>query len=43
MKKTVAAAALVFSTLAAHAEYQQVNLTVFGMDCAPAPMPFTFR
>ena len=35
MKKTFAAAALVFSTLAAHAEYQQVNLTVFGMDCAP--------
>ena len=23
------------STLAAHAEYKQVNLTVFGMDCAP--------
>jgi copper chaperone CopZ len=35
MKKTLAAAALVFSTLAAHAEYQQINLTVFGMDCAP--------
>src|ERR1700712_4004981 len=35
MKKTLAAAALVFFTLAAHAEYQQVNLTVFGMDCAP--------
>ncbi len=35
MKKTLAAAALVFSTLTAHAEYQQVNLTVFGMDCAP--------
>ena len=35
MKKTLVAAALVFSTLAAHAEYQQVNLTVFGMDCAP--------
>ena len=35
MKKTLAAAALVLSTLAAHAEYQQVNLTVFGMDCAP--------
>jgi cation transport ATPase len=34
MKKTLAAIALVFSTLAAHAEYQQVNLTVFGMDCA---------
>jgi cation transport ATPase len=35
MKKTLAAIALVFSTLVAHAEYQQVNLTVFGMDCAP--------
>lgn len=35
MKKTLAAAALLFSTLAAHAEYEQVNLTVFGMDCAP--------
>lgn len=35
MKNTLAAAALLFFTLAAHAEYQQVNLTVFGMDCAP--------
>ena len=35
MKQILAVAALVFSTLAAHAEYQQVNLTVFGMDCAP--------
>ena len=35
MKKTFAAAALVFSTFTAQAEYQQVNLTVFGMDCAP--------
>ena len=35
MKKTFAAAALFFSTLAAQAEYQQVTLTVFGMDCAP--------
>ena len=35
MKNTLAAAALIFSTLAAHAEYSQVNLTVFGMDCAP--------
>jgi copper chaperone CopZ len=35
MRKTLAAAALIFSTIAAHAEYQQVNLTVFGMDCAP--------
>jgi copper chaperone CopZ len=24
-----------FASLAAHAEYEQVNLTVFGMDCAP--------
>ena len=29
------ASTLALSTLAAHAEYQQVNLTVFGMDCAP--------
>ncbi len=35
MKKTLVATALAFSTLAAHAEHQQVNLTVFGMDCAP--------
>ncbi len=35
MKNTLAAGALLFFTLAAHAEYQQVNLTVFGMDCAP--------
>jgi cation transport ATPase len=35
MKKTLAAFALVVSSLTAHAEYQQVNLTVFGMDCAP--------
>ncbi len=35
MKQTLAAAALVLSTVAAHAEYQQVNLTVFGMDCGP--------
>ena len=35
MKKSLAAAMLAVSTLAAHAEYQQVNLTVFGMDCAP--------
>jgi len=34
-EKDSRSAALVFSTLAAHAEYQQVNLTVFGMDCAP--------
>jgi copper chaperone CopZ len=35
MKKTLIAATLALSTLAAHAEYEQVNLTVFGMDCAP--------
>ncbi len=35
MKKTLVATALALSTLAAHAEYEQVNLTVFGMDCAP--------
>jgi cation transport ATPase len=35
MKQILAVGFLVLSTLAAHAEYQQVNLTVFGMDCAP--------
>ena len=35
MKKFLAVGFLAFSTLAAHAEYEQVNLTVFGMDCAP--------
>jgi copper chaperone CopZ len=35
MKKILAAGFLALSTLAAHAEYEQVNLTVFGMDCAP--------
>ncbi len=35
MKKAIAAIALVLFTLPARAEYQQVNLTVFGMDCAP--------
>ena len=35
MKKIFAAGLLALSTLAAHAEYEQVNLTVFGMDCAP--------
>jgi copper chaperone CopZ len=39
MKKIFAAGFFVLSTalstLAAHAEYEQVNLTVFGMDCAP--------
>jgi copper chaperone CopZ len=35
MNKILAAGFLALSTLAAHAEYEQVNLTVFGMDCAP--------
>ena len=37
MKHTFAIAtlALALAAPAAHAEYQQVNLTVFGMDCAP--------
>jgi cation transport ATPase len=26
---------LALSSVAAHAEYEQVNMTVFGMDCAP--------
>jgi cation transport ATPase len=35
MKNSLALGFFALSTLAAHAEYQQVNLTVFGMDCAP--------
>jgi copper chaperone CopZ len=35
MKKILAVGFLALSALAAHAEYEQVNLTVFGMDCAP--------
>jgi cation transport ATPase len=35
MKKILALGLLALSTLAARAEYQQVNMTVFGMDCAP--------
>ena|SRR5580698_7161616 len=35
MKKIIAAAFFALLPLAAHAEYEQVNLTVFGMDCAP--------
>lgn len=35
MKRLAAALVLALSTIAAHAQYQQVNLTVFGMDCAP--------
>ena len=35
MKKILTVSFLTLSTLVAHAEYEQVNLTVFGMDCAP--------
>lgn len=35
MTKLFVLTALSVSTLAAHAEYSQVNMTVFGMDCAP--------
>ena len=35
MKKTLTAGILALSSLVAQAEYEQVNLTVFGMDCAP--------
>jgi len=35
MKKFLATGFIALSALAAHAEYEQVNLTVFGMDCAP--------
>lgn len=35
MKKMIAATLFALLPLAAHAEYEQVNLTVFGMDCAP--------
>jgi cation transport ATPase len=35
MKKILAAGILTLLPLAARAEYEQVNLTVFGMDCAP--------
>ncbi len=35
MHKSFVLAALLLSPLAAHAEYSQVNMTVFGMDCAP--------
>jgi copper chaperone CopZ len=38
MKRILIAATLALSTLAAHAEYEQVNLTVFGMDCAPCAL-----
>lgn len=35
MKLFFAAVLVSLSTLAAHAQYQRVGLTVFGMDCAP--------
>jgi len=35
MKTFLAAAFVALFSMAAHAQYEQVNLTVFGMDCAP--------
>jgi cation transport ATPase len=35
MKTIVLGAFLAVTSIAAHGEYEQVNLTVFGMDCAP--------
>src|ERR1700758_2589979 len=35
MKKMIVFAALVMTAMGARAEYEQVNMTVFGMDCAP--------
>jgi copper chaperone CopZ len=35
MKKMIVAALFALIPLASHAEYERVNLTVFGMDCAP--------
>jgi len=35
MKRILAASLMTFSAIAAHAQYQQINVTVFGMDCAP--------
>src|SRR6185437_13877573 len=35
MKTFLLAGLLAFASLSAHAQYEQVNLTVFGMDCAP--------
>jgi copper chaperone CopZ len=35
MKNILVAGFIALASLAAHAEYEQVNLTVFGMDCAP--------
>jgi cation transport ATPase len=35
MKKMIVLAALLVTAMSARAEYEQVNMTVFGMDCAP--------
>jgi copper chaperone CopZ len=35
MKKMIAFAVLTMTAIGGHAEYEQVNMTVFGMDCAP--------
>ena len=35
MKKALVATALLLASFTAHAEYNQVKMTVFGMDCAP--------
>jgi copper chaperone CopZ len=35
MKKALSFALFVLLSSVAHAEYRQVNMTVFGMDCAP--------
>ena len=35
MKRLLVVAFFAFFSVAAHAQYEQVNLTVFGMDCAP--------
>ena len=35
MKKMIVLAAMLVTAMGAQAEYEQVNMTVFGMDCAP--------
>ena len=35
MKKMIVLATLMMTAMGARAEYEQVNMTVFGMDCAP--------
>ena len=35
MKGILILSLFALSSMAAHAEYEQVNMTVFGMDCAP--------